>query len=77
MELAEGLPDLPEFGTLITTSADFDRWRWYGDGPEECYVDRRAGARLGVYESGRPRPRSRRTCVRRRRAAAPACAGPR
>lgn len=51
MELAEGLPELPEFGTLLTTSADFDRWRWYGEGPEECYVDRRAGARLGVYET--------------------------
>ena len=51
MELAEGLPSLPEFGTLITTSADFTRWRWYGDGPEECYVDRRTGARLGVHET--------------------------
>jgi len=51
MELVEGLPSLPEFGTLLTTSADFDRWRWYGDGPEECYVDRRTGARLGVYET--------------------------
>jgi beta-galactosidase len=50
MELVDGLPDLPEFGTLLTTSADFDRWRWYGEGPEECYVDRRAGARLGEYE---------------------------
>ena len=50
MELAAGLPDLPEFGTQIVTSADFDRWRWYGDGPEESYVDRRAGALLGVYE---------------------------
>ena len=51
MDLAEGLPSLPEFGTLLTTSADFTRWRWYGDGPEECYVDRRRGARLGVHET--------------------------
>ena len=51
MELADALPELPEFGTLLTTSADFDRWRWYGDGPEESYVDRRAGARLGVHEA--------------------------
>jgi beta-galactosidase len=51
MELAEGLPPLPEFGTLLTTADRLDRWRWYGDGPEECYVDRRAGARLGVWET--------------------------
>ena len=50
MELVEGLPELPEFGTTLITSADFDRWRWYGEGPEECYVDRRQGARLGVHE---------------------------
>lgn len=73
MELVDGLPDLPEFGTLLTTSADFDRWRWYGDGPEECYVDRRAGARLGVYETDvksaltpylRPQEAGSRTAVR-------------
>jgi beta-galactosidase len=51
MELVDGLPELPEFGTLLTTADRLDRWRWYGDGPEESYVDRRAGARLGVYET--------------------------
>lgn len=42
-------PDLPEFGTLIQAVGGLDRFTWYGEGPEECYVDRRAGARLGVY----------------------------
>lgn len=51
MQLVDGLPELPEFGTLLTTSADFDSWRWYGDGPEECYIDRREGARLCVHET--------------------------
>ncbi len=51
MDLVDGLPALPEFGTLLTTSADFDRWRWYGDGPDESYVDRRSGVRLGVHET--------------------------
>ena len=46
----DGLPDLPEFGLLLKTDADLHRLRWYGDGPDECYVDRRGGARLGVYE---------------------------
>jgi beta-galactosidase len=43
------LPDLPEFGMLLTADADLHRLRWYGEGPHECYVDRRNGARLGVY----------------------------
>ena len=45
-----GLPDMPEFGMLFKLSADYDRFLWYGLGPEENYVDRRRGARLGVYE---------------------------
>jgi len=51
MELVEGLPELPEFGTLLTTADRLDTWRWYGEGPEESYVDRRRGARLGVHET--------------------------
>lgn len=46
-----GLPSMPEFGLLLTTGAEFNRLTWYGDGPEECYLDRRAGARLGVYSA--------------------------
>jgi beta-galactosidase len=51
MELVDGLPELPEFGMLLTTAERLDVWRWYGEGPEESYVDRRAGARLGVYDT--------------------------
>ncbi|WP_394554363.1 glycoside hydrolase family 2 TIM barrel-domain containing protein [Agromyces sp. MMS24-JH15] len=50
LHLVDGLPDLPEFGMLLTTRPEFHRLRWYGDGPDECYVDRRGAARLGVYE---------------------------
>ena len=45
----EGLPHLPEFGMLFTADADLHHLAWYGEGPEESYVDRRHGARLGVY----------------------------
>jgi len=45
----EGLPPMPEFGVMLRMSADCDQLRWYGDGPEECYADRRHGARLGVW----------------------------
>lgn len=47
---AAGLPDLPEVGMLFTADADLHRLRWYGDGPQECYADRRRGARLDVHE---------------------------
>lgn len=43
------LPDMPEFGLMIVTDAAFGALTWYGDGPEECHVDRRQGARLDVY----------------------------
>ncbi|WP_062290284.1 glycoside hydrolase family 2 TIM barrel-domain containing protein [Demequina phytophila] len=46
----EGLPDVPEFGMLFTLDADLHRLRWYGEGPAESYVDRRGGARLGVWD---------------------------
>ena len=29
---------------------DLHRLRWYGEGPHECYPDRRLSARLGVWE---------------------------
>ncbi|MDP3949502.1 beta-galactosidase small subunit, partial [Microbacterium sp.] len=50
MHLLDGLPALPEFGMLVATRPEFQNLRWYGEGPEECYVDRRSGARLDVYE---------------------------
>ncbi|MDR0847478.1 MAG: DUF4981 domain-containing protein [Propionibacteriaceae bacterium] len=43
------LPDMPEYGMLMTLDADFHKLTWYGEGPEECYVDRRNGAKLGVW----------------------------
>ena len=46
-----GLSDLPEFGVLFTIDADYSQLRWYGEGPGECYVDRRGGARVGVYDA--------------------------
>ncbi|MBR4472598.1 MAG: DUF4981 domain-containing protein [Oscillospiraceae bacterium] len=48
----KGLPDMPEFGVMFTLNADYDRFSYYGLGPEENYADRRHGARLGVFEKG-------------------------
>jgi len=44
-----GLPDMPEFGMAFVADAALGELTWYGEGPEECYLDRRGGARLGVY----------------------------
>lgn len=49
-EAVKGLPDMPEFGMLFRLDADLDRVAWYGLGPEETYVDRQRGGKLGVYE---------------------------
>ena len=43
------LGDMPEFGMITKLSADFDRVRFFGLGPLENYIDRREGARLGVW----------------------------
>ncbi|MDR2975388.1 MAG: DUF4981 domain-containing protein, partial [Propionibacteriaceae bacterium] len=45
----DNLPDPPELAMMFTVSPDLHRLRWYGEGPEECYLDRRSGARLGLW----------------------------
>ncbi len=47
----EGLPELPEFGVMMKLPAEYDNLRWYGYGPEETYVDRVLGAKLGIYQN--------------------------
>lgn len=45
----DGLPEMPAFGMDMKLKARYDKVRYYGRGPEENYLDRREGARLGVY----------------------------
>lgn len=45
----EGLPPMPAFGLTLAMDPGYDRIAWYGDGPEETYIDRRHGAKLDVY----------------------------
>ena len=45
------LGDMPEFGMLMKLDADYDRVRFFGLGPAENYIDRREGARLGLWET--------------------------
>ena len=47
----DGLADMPDFGILFTLPAKYNKIKFYGLGPLDNYVDRREGARLGVYET--------------------------
>lgn len=47
----EGLTTMPEFGMIMKIDADYERIRYYGLGPEENHVDRREGARLGIFKT--------------------------
>ena len=47
---AAELGDMPEFGMITKLDADYGRVRFFGLGPEENYIDRREGARLGIWQ---------------------------
>lgn len=46
---AAGLPNVPIVGLTFKLSADYDQTEWYAMGPEENYIDRAFGARLGTF----------------------------
>ena len=50
-EPVKELGDMPEFGVMFKFNADYNNVTWYGMGPEETYVDRCKGAKLGVYKN--------------------------
>ena len=50
-EPTPGLPPMPEFGMKLAVDADYNRVTWYGLGPEETYIDREEGGKLGVYSA--------------------------
>ncbi len=47
----EGLSELPLFGMTFKLKKEFKDIRYYGMGPEENYIDRQHGARLGVFNT--------------------------
>ncbi len=47
----QSLPELPRFGLLLKLSKELDKALWYGRGAHENYIDRKASAFLGQYES--------------------------
>ena len=48
---AAGLPKLPIFALSFKVPADYSHLDWYAMGPEENYIDRAFGARLGVFRN--------------------------
>lgn len=45
------LPMLPAFGIDIRLKSRYHNYKYYGYGPDENYIDRMEGARLGVFKS--------------------------
>jgi hypothetical protein len=45
----ENLPPLPRVGLQMVLPEGYETFTWYGRGPHETYVDRKAGALVGVY----------------------------
>ena len=46
-----GMGQIPSVGLSVRLPKQFHKVAWYGLGPEENYIDRLCGARLGVYET--------------------------
>ena len=42
---------MPEFGMMFKLDADYENLEWYGMGPEENYIDRATGAKLGIFRN--------------------------
>lgn len=43
-------PALPRIGIQLTLPGEFSTMTWYGRGPHESYADRKASARVGLYQ---------------------------
>jgi beta-galactosidase/beta-glucuronidase len=43
------LPPLPRIGLQMCLPGQYGHFSWYGRGPHESYVDRKQGAKVGVY----------------------------
>ena len=48
---ADKMPEMPCFGLAWKLPVEFSKITWYGKGPEETYVDRCEGGKIGVYHT--------------------------
>jgi len=49
IEVPESFPTLPRIGMIMETAHGFEHLTWYGRGPHENHIDRKAGAPVGRY----------------------------
>lgn len=45
----KGLPELPLFGMQFVLKKEFNSFTYYGIGPEENYIDRNHGGKIGIF----------------------------
>ena len=45
------LNDIPRIGIMMELDKGFEEFEWFGNGPHESYIDRKAGVRVGRYHS--------------------------
>ena len=46
-----GLPEIPLFGMDFKLKKELNRFKYYGFGPDENYIDRNSGGKLSVFEN--------------------------
>ncbi|WP_141505230.1 glycoside hydrolase family 2 TIM barrel-domain containing protein [Paenibacillus luteus] len=47
--LRGNLPPMPRFGLELRMVNSFNQLSWFGQGPHECYADRKESGKLGIY----------------------------
>jgi len=50
VKCSKDLPPLPRIGVSLVLPAGFEAFTWLGRGPEESYIDRKAGVAVGLYQ---------------------------
>jgi beta-galactosidase len=51
IRVAPEIRDLPRIGVSLVLKPEFESLEWFGRGPWENYVDRKASAIIGLYQS--------------------------
>ncbi|MGL6120641.1 MAG: glycoside hydrolase family 2 TIM barrel-domain containing protein, partial [Fusobacteriaceae bacterium] len=46
----KGLAEMPVYGTTFKIPMEYNQIEFYGNGPEESYIDRKHGAKLGTFK---------------------------
>ncbi|OYU54992.1 MAG: beta-galactosidase [Chitinophagaceae bacterium BSSC1] len=49
LQVKPGLPNMPKIGMQVGINRSYENIQWFGRGPLENYIDRRAGFDAGVY----------------------------